>query len=191
MPCQERWAGSTNANHESQAASPDTSRGMSVNVLEIGRVKGFEPASLSPGKTKDMTHYRLLANAPEDDVCRLAALVLQAYPREQVKILQGPRQGLVMVRMRETVANSLFNSGEVLVTEVRLELKEEFGYGMVIGSSSRRAIAVALVDAALRLEEEVAARLRSELVAMEQQIAEKNRQEQLLSLATRVEFERM
>ncbi|GHO41959.1 phosphonate C-P lyase system protein PhnG [Ktedonospora formicarum] len=138
-----------------------------------------------------MTHYRILANAPEADICRLASLVMHEYPREQVKILHGPSVGLVMLRMRETVANSLFNAGEVLVTEVRLTLNEQFGFGMVIGDSPRRALAVALVDAALRLEGAIAARLRQELETLDQHIAAYNAQEQRLALATKVEFERM
>lgn len=138
-----------------------------------------------------MTHYRILANAPETDVCRLASLIMHDYPREQVKILRGPSLGLVMLRMRETVANSLFNAGEVLVTEVRLELNGQFGFGMVIGDRPRHALASALVDAALRQEGATAARLLLELEALDQHIAAHNRQEQLLALATKVEFERM
>ena len=69
-----------------------------------------------------MNHYHALANCPEEQVCQLASIVLQSYRKSQVKILSGPRLGLVMLRVRETVANSLFNAGEVLVTEVKLEL---------------------------------------------------------------------
>src|SRR5690242_13852742 len=65
-------------------------------------------------------------------------------------LLSGPRQGLVMLRVRETIAESLFNAGEILVTEVKLELDGQFGFGMVIGNQPRKALALALVDAALR-----------------------------------------
>jgi alpha-D-ribose 1-methylphosphonate 5-triphosphate synthase subunit PhnG len=68
-----------------------------------------------------MNHYHILANCSEEQVCGLAAIVLQGYQCSQVKLLSGSRQALVMLRVHETVATSLFNAGEVLVTEVKLE----------------------------------------------------------------------
>src|SRR5882672_6707687 len=97
-----------------------------------------------------MNHYHIVSNASEEQVSRLADIVLSGYEHSQVRLLSWPRQGLVMLRVRETVANSLFNAGEILVTEVKLELDGQFGFGMVIGDSPRRALGVALVDAALR-----------------------------------------
>jgi alpha-D-ribose 1-methylphosphonate 5-triphosphate synthase subunit PhnG len=138
-----------------------------------------------------MNHYHVLANSPEEQVCRLASTVLEHYEKSQVKLLSGPRQGLVMLRMRETVANSLFNAGEVLVTEVKLELDDQFGFGMIIGDSPRHAMGVALVDAALRKGGAVADWLTQELTALDAQITTKNQKEQALVASTKVEFERM
>ena len=138
-----------------------------------------------------MNHYHILANSPEERVCDLASIVLQQYSRSQIKLLSGPRQGLVMLRMRETVANSQFNAGEVLVTEVRLELEGQFGFGMVIGDSPRRAMAIALVDAALGKGGQVADRLRHDLAEMDRQLTKSQQQLQALVDTTRVEFERL
>ena len=138
-----------------------------------------------------MNHYHPLANCPEEQVCQLAALVLQSYKKSQVKILSGPRRALVMLRVRETVANSLFNAGEVLVTEVKLELDEQFGFGMIIGDSPRRAMAVALVDAALRKGGPVADQLQHELAELERQLTKRNQHLEALVARTKVEFERM
>lgn len=138
-----------------------------------------------------MNHYHILANSPEERVCQLAANMLQNYEKRQIKLLSGPRQGLVMLRVRETVANSLFNAGEVLVTEVKLELDEQFGFGMVIGNNPRRAMAVALVDAALRKGGPIADQLRRELIELERQLTDANQQMNGLVAATKVEFERM
>lgn len=96
-----------------------------------------------------------------------------------------------MLRVRETVANGLFNAGEVLVTEVKLELDEQFGFGMIIGDYPRHAMGIALVDAALRKGGAVADLLRQELTTLQQLIVEKNQREQALVAATKVEFERM
>jgi len=138
-----------------------------------------------------MNHYHILANSPEEQVCDLAYMVLKRYSKSQVKLLSGPRQGLVMLRMRETVANSQFNAGEVLATEVRLELDGQFGFGMVIGDSPRRAMAIALVDAALGRGGEVADQLRDELAKLDYQLAKRHQHLQALVNTTRVEFERM
>jgi len=138
-----------------------------------------------------MNHYHILANSPEEQVCSLAAIVLKNYTKSQVKLLSGPRQGLVMLRVRETVANSQFNAGEVLVTEVKLELEEQFGFGMVIGDSPRRAMAIALIDAALGKGGPVADQLQHELVELDHRLARSHQHLQALIDTTRVEFERM
>jgi len=138
-----------------------------------------------------MNHYHILANSPEEQVCHLASIVLKNYAKSKVKILTGPRQGLVMLRLRETVANSQFNAGEVLVTEVKLELEEQFGFGMVIGDSPRRAMAIALVDAALGKGGPVADQLLQELVELDQRLGKSHQHLQALVDTTRVEFERM
>lgn len=138
-----------------------------------------------------MNHYHVLANSSEEQVSRLASAVLERYGTSQVKILSGPRRGLVMLRVRETVADSLFHAGEVLVTEVKLELDDQFGFGMIIGDSPRHALGNALVDAALRKGGEVADWLTQELTVLDQQIMAHNQREQALVASTRVEFERM
>jgi alpha-D-ribose 1-methylphosphonate 5-triphosphate synthase subunit PhnG len=138
-----------------------------------------------------MNHYHIIANAPEEQVARLADIVLSSYKQSQVRLLSGPQQGLVMLRVRETVANSLFNAGEILVTEVRLELDGQFGFGMIIGDSPRRALGVALIDAALRKGGALAEQLQAELTALEHAMLTQNRREQALVAATKVDFERM
>lgn len=138
-----------------------------------------------------MNHYHPLANCPEEQVCQLASIVLQSYKKSQVKILSGPRRALVMLRVRETVANSLFNAGEVLATEVKLELDGQFGFGMIIGDSPRRAMAIALVDAALRKGGPVADQLQHELAELECQLTKRKQHLEALVATTRVDFERM
>ncbi|GAC1403850.1 MAG: phosphonate C-P lyase system protein PhnG [Ktedonobacteraceae bacterium] len=139
-----------------------------------------------------MNHFHILANCSEEQACDVAALVLQNHTNSQVKLLSGPRQGLVMLRVRETVANSLFNAGEVLVTEVKLELDGQFGFGMVLGDSPRRATAIALVDAALRKNTaSYHEQLIQQLISLEQQITHNNQRMQALIATTKVDFDRM
>ena len=138
-----------------------------------------------------MNHYRILANSSEERVCQLASVILEQRENLQVKLLSGPRQGLVMLRVRETVADSLFNAGEILVTEVKLELDGQFGFGVVMGDRPQLAMAIALIDAALRSGGELADGLTRELETLDQQITQKNEKEQALVAATKVDFERM
>jgi alpha-D-ribose 1-methylphosphonate 5-triphosphate synthase subunit PhnG len=136
-----------------------------------------------------MKHYQVLANSPEEQVCNLATLALQAFPSSQIKLLSGPRQGLVMLRVRESVADSQFNSGEILVTEVKLELEGQFGFGMIIGDSHRQALAVAIVDAAIRRGGPLALQLEQEIAKLEQQLTQKRQQFYNLVATSKVEFE--
>ena len=142
-----------------------------------------------------MNYYRILANCTEEQVCQLASILLERHLEREVKLLSGPSQGLVMLRVRETVANSLFNAGEVLVTEVKLELAGQFGFGMVIGDSPRRAMAIALIDASLRLSERLDSDeytwLVDELMTFDQQIRQEQQRVQALVAMTKVNFERM
>jgi alpha-D-ribose 1-methylphosphonate 5-triphosphate synthase subunit PhnG len=136
-----------------------------------------------------VNYYQILANSSEEQVCRLASIVLQTYASSQVKLLSGPQRGLVMLRVRETVANSQFNAGEILVTEVRLELDGQFGFGMVIGDNPRRAMAVALVDAALCKGEPVTEVLKRELSELQQQLHVSNQRLYQVAATTKVDFE--
>ena len=139
----------------------------------------------------NMNHYHILANSSEEQVCRLASMVLQSYEKSQVKLLSGPRQALVMLRVRETVANSLFHGGEVLVTEVKLELDEQFGFGIISGDRPRQAMAIALVDAGLRKGGLVAEQLRHDLAELDRQLERSKQHLQALVATTKVDFERM
>ncbi|GCE48968.1 alpha-D-ribose 1-methylphosphonate 5-triphosphate synthase subunit PhnG [Thermosporothrix hazakensis] len=138
-----------------------------------------------------MNYYAILANSPEEKVNQLAEHVLKTYPQSHIKLLSGPRQGLVMLRVRETVANSRFNAGELLVTEVRLELDKQFGFGMVLGESARKAMGIALIDAAIRKGGALAEQLKQQITELDQQLHHERRRLQALVAKTKVNFERM
>lgn len=138
-----------------------------------------------------MDPFHIIANCAEEQASQLASLVLQHHTASQVKLLSGPRQGLVMLRVRETVANSQFNAGEIAVTEVKLELDGAFGFGMVIGNQPRRALAMALVDAARRKGGPLVALIDARLNELDQQITRDNLRVQALVSTTKVDFERM
>jgi alpha-D-ribose 1-methylphosphonate 5-triphosphate synthase subunit PhnG len=128
-----------------------------------------------------------MANCPGEAAYGLGARIAQEYPGT-IKLLTGPRLGLVMLSVRESVADSTFYAGEVLVTEVTLELAGRYGFGMVLGNDPRRALAAALVDAALGLDGNVAAELRQELNDLESGINQEQRQAFRAVAATKVDF---
>ncbi|MBV8695564.1 MAG: phosphonate C-P lyase system protein PhnG [Ktedonobacteraceae bacterium] len=138
-----------------------------------------------------MNHHHILANCSEEQLSRLAILVLQAYTASTIKLLSGPQRGLVMLRVRETIADSSFNAGEILVTEVKLEIDGQFGFGMIIGDSPSRAMAIALVDAALRKGEAVSTLLQEELAELGRQLHLHHQRTYNLVAATKVDFETM
>ena len=75
------------------------------------------------------------------------------------------------------------------MTEVKLELDGQFGYGMVMGDSPRRAMAVALVDAALRKNDLVARQLEQKLTELQQQLQRNYQHLYSIAATTRVNFE--
>jgi alpha-D-ribose 1-methylphosphonate 5-triphosphate synthase subunit PhnG len=134
-----------------------------------------------------MHHSHVMANCPGEAAYGLGARIAQEYP-DNIKLLTGPRLGLVMLSVRESVADSTFYAGEVLVTEVTLELAGRYGFGMVLGNDPRRALAAALVDAALGLDGNVAAQLRQELNDLESGIRQEQRQAFRAVASTKVDF---
>jgi alpha-D-ribose 1-methylphosphonate 5-triphosphate synthase subunit PhnG len=135
-----------------------------------------------------MNSYRTLAHCTEAELSQLALLILTEYSEGQITVLTA-QQGMVMLRMRESVASSQFNAGEILVTEVKLELDGIPGFGMVIGGSNRKAMAIALTDAAIRKGGELAGRLEQEIAALSQQLQTKRQKEFALIAKSKVDFE--
>ena len=134
-------------------------------------------------------HNRILAYCTEQDLSDLAAKVLNTYHAAQIKIVSGPQQGLVMLRQRESVAQSQFNAGEILVTEVRLELAGHFGFGIVIGDQPRSALAIALIDAALSQDDSLTQELHQEIARLGQKLDQHRRETYRRVAHTKVAFE--
>ena len=51
-----------------------------------------------------------------------------------IHILSEPQHALTMIKMRETAKNSLFYLGEVLVTETKVQINNQVGIGIVVGT---------------------------------------------------------
>lgn len=102
-------------------------------------------------KTDDppLDYGQLLDVLARADATRLKALAETLLPLlGTVEVVQS-RTGLVMLPMRDTVQGTDFHLGEVLVAEAHLRATGGEGYGMIVGRDLERAMAMAVVDAAI------------------------------------------
>ncbi len=131
----------------------------------------------------------ILSQSPTEVVVDMAEQVLGSYPDTAVTIISGPKVAMVQLRMRESVNNSVFNAGEVLVTETRLELNGTFGFGMIIGNNPEHATALAVIDAALRMPNPAHAPFDDALVSLDAQLVQRQQRQFAASASTKVEFD--
>ena len=137
-----------------------------------------------------MDYYAVLAAATEAEACSIAAEALESAPPGEVKLLSGPQTGMVMLRVQESVADSQFNAGEVLVTRVQLEVAGQRGFAMVLGDAPRRALAVALIDALIRRDDGTqAGAIMAALLRLEARVSERRHTKNRLIARTTVDFE--
>jgi alpha-D-ribose 1-methylphosphonate 5-triphosphate synthase subunit PhnG len=135
------------------------------------------------------TISHILSHSPVATVTALAEQVLQHYPADAVTMISGPRVAMVQLRMQESVANSVFNAGEILVTETRLELNGTFGFGMIIGNDPTFATALAVIDAALRLPGDPHADLHTAINDLGDQLSTSQQRQFAAANSTKVEFD--
>jgi len=76
------------------------------------------------------------------------ALAGQIKVLYEIKVLEEPNFGLVMVKMRETAQKCLFYLGEVLVTECKVQINGFVGIGIATGNDKELAYNLSIIDAA-------------------------------------------
>ncbi|MFC4402252.1 phosphonate C-P lyase system protein PhnG [Gracilibacillus xinjiangensis] len=107
------------------------------------------------------------------------------------KELVSPRQGMTMVKMRETAKNSLFYIGEVLITEAKVEVMDQIGAGIVVGMKEDLAKQLAIIDAAYKAALPETEDWEKNLIEEEQRITQAKIQKQDELSKTKVLFETM
>jgi alpha-D-ribose 1-methylphosphonate 5-triphosphate synthase subunit PhnG len=88
--------------------------------------------------------FEAIARCDETALRGLAERVLASA---EVSVLRAPTPGMLMMRARERAHASLFNLGEVTVTEAEVEVAGHRGYAMTMGVTPAKALAGAIVDA--------------------------------------------
>ncbi|WP_394138832.1 phosphonate C-P lyase system protein PhnG [Cytobacillus oceanisediminis] len=118
----------------------------------------------------------------------LAEEIEQKY---SVSIIQEPKNGLVMLKARETAQKSLFNLGEVLVTECKVRVEGKIGIGIVKGHHPILAYHLAVIDAAI-LGNLPETKIWADILESEKQnIEEQRKANNEAILKTKVSFETM
>jgi len=90
---------------------------------------------------------KLLIEVGHTEAFDMANEIIDHY---EVQEVQPPRQGLTMIKLRESAKNSLFYIGEVLVTETKVKIRNSFGTGIVMEENDGLSKALAIIDAAYK-----------------------------------------
>ncbi|MHC1715272.1 MAG: phosphonate C-P lyase system protein PhnG [Acidaminococcaceae bacterium] len=92
---------------------------------------------------------RILIEDPSGLARKLSEEIEGKY---DVKIIEEPNSGLVMLKMRENSKRALFYLGEVIVVEAKVEVEGKLGIGIVTGNNEELAYWLAVIDAAFNAE---------------------------------------
>lgn len=90
--------------------------------------------------------FRILTRADEADVRAMAERLLSNH---EAVVVKPPEKTLAMVRLRETVQAKLFYLGEVIVWEAAVTLDGTPGIAVTMDGTADKAIAMAVIDAAV------------------------------------------
>ena len=105
----------------------------------------------------------LLAEAPSD---ALVALAERCVAERAPSVVIGPEVGMVVLQVREPVAEERFHLGEVLVTRAEIERHGVRGWSMRMGDDRLASLAAAVLDT----EVEAAGPLADEVRALCRQV---------------------
>lgn len=118
----------------------------------------------------------------------LADSIAETYGCREIS---PPQQAMTMVKMRESAKNSLFYIGEVLITEVKMEIEGRIGIGIVAGIEEELSRQLAIIDAAYKAELPETGGWEAKLEEEERNIGRKRARQQAELFETKVSFETM
>lgn len=109
----------------------------------------------------------------------------------EIKNIDEPNNGLVMIKMRESAKKQLFYLGEVLVTEAKVNINGNFGMGIIVGDDEELAQNMAVIDAAYKGGLHETIKWDELLYEEEKNISENEKCESAKILETKVDFTTM
>ncbi|WP_214319798.1 phosphonate C-P lyase system protein PhnG [Nonomuraea sediminis] len=131
----------------------------------------------------------LLAAATSDELLPLAERLIDEVGEPSV--VHPPEVGMVMLTVREPVAEDRFHLGEVLVTRCTVELAGATGWSMRGGDDRVAALAAAILDAAAAADLPAAAEVEALCRAVAERRAREDAAEWAEVATTRVAFEEL
>lgn len=123
--------------------------------------------------------------------CLAKKLAEDIKNKYEVRSIEDPNNGLVMIKMRETAKRELFYLGEVLVTEAKVYVNGSLGLGIVAGDEYELANNLAIIDGAYKGNLEEIREWEELLLKEEELIKEKEKIETKKILETKVDFSTM
>lgn len=131
---------------------------------------------------------RILVEGDSGLLERMAAQIERLY---QPQVVRAPEKSLVMAQAEDSVAQSPFYAGEVLISECTVKLGPAFGFGALLGEQADKAYRLAIVDAAYRAGLAETKEWTTLLEAEEKNMLRRQAKEQMLAFKTKVEFRTM
>lgn len=93
----------------------------------------------------------ILVRASREEVCMIARDIKKQH---QITLVKPPQKTLVMVKVRESVKQSLFYLGEVLATECMVTVDGEKGISLMAGDDFEKVECAAMIDGYLNLKKQ-------------------------------------
>lgn len=119
--------------------------------------------------------------------------LLEILSSLEVEIVKQPATGLVMIRTTDCFG-TLFNFGEVLVTQTEVKFKGFAGHATIMGDKAPLSLVAAIMSALVRSDNapsDIMEKFDNRLTKYESRINNLREQEERLVAATRVNFESM
>jgi alpha-D-ribose 1-methylphosphonate 5-triphosphate synthase subunit PhnG len=130
----------------------------------------------------------VLAALPPGAARDLAERVLDGSLGEAT-VVAPPTVGMIMARAVDGARGEPFNLAEVLVTEARVTLGGQEGWGMVVGRAPDHALAMAVLDAGLEAGHSAREAIERELEALAGELAARQAWEWARLAPTMVDFD--
>ncbi|WP_028307925.1 phosphonate C-P lyase system protein PhnG [Desulfitibacter alkalitolerans] len=119
------------------------------------------------------------------------SLAQEIISKYNVRTIQKPSRGLVMIKVREGAQNSVFYLGEMLVTECKVQIDDKLGVGIIHDDNPEMAYNLAVIDAAYNACLLETSTWKAILFAEEERIRNREAKEMADVLKTKVDFTTM
>lgn len=129
--------------------------------------------------------FKIMCKSARDKVIELAKEIEKNHT---VVVVKKPSKTLVMLKMRETVANSEFYLGELLACEAMVKIDNIRGMAVTEGDDFEKVLAMAVVDAAYNANLRETYWLNEKLEEMGAVVDSNERKEFSRNLKSKVQF---